>query len=460
VKLHLSKRLFTLCFLLLLLTACSPLGSSSGNGNATPTATTGKTVSHPTSAPTLSATGTLPTQIDTCPALAGFPSAGTYCYTPHQLRVAYGVESLIEHGYTGKGQTVVDIVSFGSPTLQQDMNAYDQQFGLPPITIQVFNPLGTVPFDPNNTDMQGWVGETELDVQIIHAIAPDAGIVVLTSPVSETEGTIGLPQFLQLEQYAISHRLGNIVSQSWGASEVTLKDTAGQQELQKWNTFYQQSTTQQGMTYFSSSGDNGATDYTDLKATKLSTVATTSFPADEPWVTSVGGTTVVRNGSTIQESVWNSNNGAGGGGFSNFYPTPSFQQTLPTAVQVQFNHRRGVPDVAADADPSTGLVIYLNGQWTLAGGTSAAAPLWAGLMAIADQMAGHPLGFINPTLYKLANSSRYAQDFHDITSGNNTYVGKGVDVHGYAATVGWDAASGLGTPDAENLLPDLVAALK
>ena len=456
MKLHLSKRLFTLCFLLLLLTACNPLN----NGNATPTATTGKTVAHPTTTPTLSVTGTLPTQIDTCPALPGFPSTGTYCYTPHQLRVAYGVESLIEHGYTGKGQTVVDIVSFGSPTLQQDMNVYDQTFGLPPITIQVINPLGTVPFNPNSTDMQGWVGETELDVQIIHAIAPDAGIVVLTSPVSETEGTIGLPQFLQLEQYAISHHLGYIVSQSWGASEVTLKDTAGQQELQKWNAFYQQSTLQQGMTYFSSSGDNGATDYTDLQATKLSTVATTSFPADEPWVTSVGGTTVVRNGSTVQESVWNSNGGAGGGGFSSFYPTPSFQQTLPAAVQTELKHRRGVPDVAADADPSTGLAIYINGQWTLAGGTSAAAPLWAGLMAIADQMAGRPLGFINPALYNLANSGHYAQDFHDITSGNNTFIGKGVDVQGYAATTGWDAASGLGTPDAQNLLPDLVAALK
>src|SRR5579863_7992408 len=413
-----SKRLLILSFLLLL-TACSPFGSNGGNGSATPTATSGKITAHPTSTPALSATGTLPTQIDTCPALPGYPAVGTYCYTPHQIRVAYGVESLIEHGYTGKGQTVIDIVSFGSPTLQQDMNVYDQQFGLPPITIQIINPIGTKTFDPNSTDMQGWAQETELDVQIIHAIAPDAGIVVLTSPVSETEGTIGLPQFLQLEQYAINHHLGNIVSQSWGASEVTLKDAAGQQEIQQWNTFYEQSTLHQGMTYFSSSGDNGATDYMDLQATKLSPTATTSFPADEPWVTSVGGTTVVRNGSTIQESVWNSNNGAGGGGFSNFFPTPSFQQTLPASVQSELNHRRGVPDVAADADPSTGLAIYFSGQWALAGGTSAAAPLWAGLMAIADQMVGHPLGFINPTLYKLAGSSRYAQDFHDIASGNN-----------------------------------------
>ena len=458
MKVHPSKRLLILSFLLFLLTACSPFGGNGGNGSATPTATSGKATAHTTSTPVT--TGTLPTQIDTCPSLPGYPTTGTYCFTPHQIRVAYGVESLIEHGYTGKGQTVVDIVSFGSPTLQQDINMYDSQFGLPPITIQIINPIGTKPFDPNSKDMQGWAGETELDVQIIHAIAPDAGIVVLTSPVSETEGTIGLPQFLQLEQYAISHHLGNIVSQSWGASEVTLKDTAGQQEIQTWNTFYEQSTLHQGMTYFSSSGDNGATDYTDLQATKLSPTATTSFPADEPWVTSVGGTTVVRTGSTIQESVWNSNGGAGGGGISNFFPEPSFQQTLPASDQSEFNHHRGVPDVAADADPSTGLAIYSGGQWQLAGGTSAAAPLWAGLMAIADQMAGHPLGFINTALYKLASSSHYAQDFHDITSGSNTYNGKGVDVQGYAATQGWDAASGLGTPDAQNLIPDLIAALK
>ena len=458
MKVYPPKRLLILCFLVLLLSACSPFGSNGGSGSATPTATSGKTVSRPTSTP--AATGTLPTQIDTCPALPGYPTFGTFCYTPHQIRVAYGVESLIEHGYTGKGQTVVDIVSFGSPTLQRDMNVYDQQFGLPPINIQIINPIGTKPFDPNSKDMQGWAGETELDVQIIHAIAPDAGIVVLTSPVSETEGTIGLPQFLQLEQYVISHHLGNIVSQSWGASEVTLKDATSQKEIQQWNTFYEQSTLHQGITYLSSSGDNGATDYMDLQATKLSPVATTSFPADEPWVTSVGGTTVVRSVSTIIESVWNSNGGAGGGGFSNFFPEPSFQQTLPASVQGQLNHRRGVPDVAADADPSTGLAFYLNGQWQLAGGTSAAAPLWAGLMAIADQMAGHPLGFINTALYKLASSSHYAQDFHDITAGNNTYNGKGVDVQGYSATKGWDAASGLGTPDAQNLLPDLIAALK
>ena len=136
--------------------------------------------------------------------------------------MAYGVESLMQHGFTGKGQTVVDIVSYGSPTLQADMDVFDREFYLPPVKLQVFAPLGTQPLDPTNKDISGWAGETELDVQIIHAIAPDAAIVVLTSPVSETEGTIGLPQFLQLEQYAVNNHLGTIISQSWGATENTL----------------------------------------------------------------------------------------------------------------------------------------------------------------------------------------------------------------------------------------------
>src|SRR5712692_10170482 len=99
------------------------------------------------------------------------------------------------------------------------MDVFDRQFALPPITVKVVAPLGTVPFNPKNNDMVGWALETELDVQIIHAIAPDAGIVVMTSPVDETEGTIGLPQFLKLEQYAVSHHLGQVFSQSYVASE-------------------------------------------------------------------------------------------------------------------------------------------------------------------------------------------------------------------------------------------------
>jgi len=203
-----------LMLLALLLAACSGIPGSTTTSN------------HPSPAPRLTPTPTVraipttPTAADTCPDLPGYPVGLTYCYTPYQLQIAYGVESLIKQGFTGKGQTVVDIVSFGSPTLQQDMDAFDRRFGLPDITLQIISPLGTKPFNPSNKDMAGWAGETTLDVQLIHAIAPDAGIVVLTSPISESEGTISLPEFLQFEQYAVDHHFGNFVSNRSRASEV------------------------------------------------------------------------------------------------------------------------------------------------------------------------------------------------------------------------------------------------
>ncbi len=445
---HVPRRLLPFLAIALLLSACAPLGSSKSDPAAS-------------SAPTQKATATI-SPSSTSAAIAACPaSLGTDCRTPYDMRVAYSVQSLLERGFTGKGQTIVDIVSYGSPTLQQDMDTFDQQFGLPPITINVLSPLGTKPVDhPTTKDLAGWAGETTLDVQIIHAIAPDAGIVVLTSPVDETESTIGLPQFLQLEQYAITNHLGNIISQSFGASEVTLNNVAGKQEVQKWDAFFKQATTQQGITFFAASGDNGATDFADLQATKLSPTPTTSFPTDDSWVTSVGGTTLQRDGTAFQETAWNASGGASGGGFSSFFPTPSYQLTLPTSVQNQLNNRRGVPDVAGDADPSTALAIYTSDAgWNLIGGTSASTPLWAAFMAIANQMAGHPLGFINPALYKLAASSAYTQDFHDITIGNNSVNRDGVQVQGYPAVPGWDPVTGLGTPVLDKLLPDLIASM-
>src|SRR5947209_17697685 len=241
---RLRPNLSVLIALLLLLAACSPLG-----GKPVATITPTQTVQ-----PTHQVTPT-GTPADSCP---GELSHNTNCYTPHALRVAYSLEALTEQGFTGKGQTVIDIVSYGSPTLQRDMDVFDRQFGLPPITIPVIAPLGTARFDPNNTDMSSWAVETELDVQIIHAIAPGAGIVVMTSPVDETEGTIGLPEFLKLEQYAVSHHLGQIFSQSYAASEVTLADSAGQQLIKTYTDFYKQITTQQGFTVVSCSGNNGA----------------------------------------------------------------------------------------------------------------------------------------------------------------------------------------------------------
>ncbi len=460
------RRLSAVIILALQVAACAQPGNG-GTSSAPVSATTPTVITAtPTqvgTTPQASATasrGGSPTFVaDTspliCPANIQGGRIDPNCQTPRSQRVAYGVESLMQYGYTGEGQAVVDIVSFGSPTLQRDMDIFDHEFDLPPITIQVIAPIGTVPFNPGSKVMQEWAGETELDVQIIHAIAPGAKIVVLTSPVAEVEGTTGLPQFLELEQYAISHHLGSIISQSWAASEVTLTDSAGQQEIQQWDAFFKQATTHQGITFFGASGDNGATDYIDANATALATTPTTSFPTDDPWVTSTGGTSLDRVQNDFSEVAWSQS----GGGFSSFFPTPSYQQSLPTAVQQLLNNRRGVPDVAADADPNTGLAVFING-WTLAGGTSASAPLWAAITAIANQVAGHALGFLNVALYKLGASSTYARDFHDITSGNNSTNVNGILVPGHNAVPGWDPVTGLGTPDAENLIPDLIAALQ
>ena len=387
---------------------------------------------------------------DVCPnALNSTPN----CLTPHALRVAYGIEPLIEKGFTGKGQTIIDITSFDSPTLQQDLKVFDQTFHLPPVDLQVISPL-TVPEADPHQDKETWVEVTVQEVEVLHAIAPGAKIIVLESPVAETEGTFGLPEFRKLLQYAIDNKLGNIVSLRWNASEATLQNSAGQQELQQWNDLLQQGTTKDHVTYFATSSSTGSTNVTP-DGQHFMNVPTVCFPADSPWVTSVGGTNLLltRTGSTLFETGWS----ASGGGFSYLSQMPLYQKLLPAGVQQQFNNQRGIPDVSADEDSVTGLADYIKGQWAQAGGNSG-TPIWAGLQAIANQMAGHPLGFINPGLYKLATAASYQQDFHDITQGDNTNVQAGVK--GYSAAEGWDPVTGLGTPNAEKLIPDLIAVLK
>jgi subtilase family serine protease len=356
---------------------------------------------------------------------------------------------------TGKGQTVVIIDSFGSPTLQQDLDVFSDKFNLPKTTVKVLAPLGTKPFDSIDDDMTGWAVETTLDVEMVHAMAPGAHIVLLTSPVSETEGVQGFPEFLKLMQYARDNNLGSVVSQSFGASEISLDDAAGKELVAQMSDFYQQATTQNKITFFASSGDGGASDFAsadDAANHVLANERTTSFPHDVPWVTSVGGTVLSIRGSDVSETAWQRS----GGGFSTFFSTPSYQDQLSGATKAQFQGRRGVPDVSASADPGHGLAIYINGRWTVVGGTSAASPLWAGLIAVGNQMAGHPLGFINPALYKIGTSDEAKADFRDITTGNNNQPLAGVE--GFPAVAGWDPVTGLGSPIADKLLPDLIAA--
>jgi subtilase family serine protease len=375
---------------------------------------------------------------------------GVPCYSPQQLQTAYGLTPLLNAGYNGTGQTIVIIESFGSPTIVADLKAFDAAFGLPdPPSIQVLAPLGTVPFDVNNDDQVAWAFETALDVQWAHSMAPGAAIVVLTSPVDETEGVQGLPEFLQLEQYALDNHLGNIISQSWGTAENTLFDATGRRLISDFTTFYARAAAEH-VTVLAGAGDSGSANI-DV-AGNYYPFPTVLFPASSPFVLAVGGTSLVAGSTGLFESetVWNDENGATGGGVSQYFPQPFYQWALPGTDQKQLGGHRGIPDVAFNADPVFTYIGFYpdaadNGFY-FNGGTSESTPAWAGVISIANQLAGRPLGFVNPLLYALGALGQQTEFLHDVVSGNNGANG----VAGYSATVGWDPASGWGSP--KNLL--------
>jgi subtilase family serine protease len=381
------------------------------------------------------------------------------CYSPPEIRNIYNLTSLLNAGFDGKGETIVLINSFGSPTITNDLHQFDTDYGLPdPPSFRILAPLGTVPFDASNQDQIGWAQETSLDVEWSHAMAPAANIVLLTSPVSETQGVQGMPEFLQLEQYAVTNRLGTIISQSWGTTEETLFTTAGKQILDGFNTFYQQATQQQGITFLASAGDAGVAN-PDVNG-NIYPFPTVEFPASSPWVTAVGGTSLQTDqyGNYASEKVWNDGPGsASGGGYSHYFPSPDYQKGLPS-ISPSTSGYRALPDISYDADPNTGVPVYMSfmgpsGSYFIIGGTSAGSPQWAGMIADASQEARQPLGFINAKLYQLGRFTLFANyAFHDITVGNNSQG----SITGYDATPGWDSVSGWGTPDATILL-DLLA---
>jgi subtilase family serine protease len=371
---------------------------------------------------------------------------GSPCYSPQQIRNAYNLTSILNAGYTGSGQTIIIIDSFGSPTIAQDLQAFDAGYGLPdPPSFTVLSPLGTVPFDPTNGDQVGWAFETSLDVEWAHAMAPGANIVLLTSPVSETEGVQGMPEFLALETYALDHKLGKIISQSWGATENTLFTPAGQQVFADFEAFYQRAMDEH-VTVFASTGDFGSSN-PDVNG-NIYPFPTVGYPASSPRVTAVGGTSLFADnaGNYLYEIAW----AAGGGGVSQQFAEPAYQGSLPSSVQQILGQHRGIPDVAYNADPGTTILVYTsflpapNQGFFGIGGTSEGSPQWAGIAADANQFAGHSLGFLNPRLYR----SHDTHLFHDIVYGANAQNG----VTGYIATRGWDATTGWGTPDASRLI--------
>ncbi|MET9534844.1 MULTISPECIES: S53 family peptidase [unclassified Streptomyces] len=378
------------------------------------------------------------------------------CYTPIQYRQAYHLNPLYKSGVTGKGRTIVIVDSFGSPTVQHDLDVYSKQFGMKSAQVQV-KKWGHVPeFDPKNSDMTGWAGETTLDVEMAHAVAPDARIVLVETAVAETEGVTGLPEMMSAEKSLIDHGVGDVITQSFGATENTFPgfDKGDFSSIGKLRYAFKDAA-EHGVTVLASSGDGGATDSTaDGKGYYKKRV--NSWPSSDPLVTSIGGTQLhldAKGDRTAPESVYN-DNGAGGGGQSHVFGRPAFQNGEKAAVGT----RRGTPDVSMAAAVNGGAWVYSSYDptavgWDVSGGTSEASPLFSGVVALADQAAGHRVGNINDALYTLSHhTSSGIVDVNDGT--NNSYQG----VTGYTAADGYDMATGVGTVDASRFVPALARA--
>jgi subtilase family serine protease len=398
------------------------------------------------------------------------------CYDPAQIETAYNEQPLFAHGITGRGQTIVIVDAFGSPTIKSDLATFDKQFGLPaPPSFRIIQPAGAVgPYNPST--MSGWAGETTLDVEWSHSIAPGASILLVETPVAETEGTAGFPQIVEAENYVIDHHLGQVISQSFGATEGTFPGPRSIFELRSAyiNAFFHH------VTVLASSGDTGATGYSNVAGTLYYTHPAVSWPASDPLVTGVGGTKLSLNTAgqrTAPDQVWNDtynkalqqvffgnpgpNPLAGGGGKSAVFSRPPYQNGVANVT----GNARGVPDISMSAACSGLVVTYqsfggVTPGWYVVCGTSEASPLFAGIVALADQVAGHSLGLINPALYFL--SAVHAPGLVPVTMGNNTVGftqnGKSYTVQGSSARPGYSTVAGVGTVNAALFVPELARA--
>jgi subtilase family serine protease len=355
-------------------------------------------------------------------------SAGSY--TANQIASAYGLSSLYSAGDPGSGVTVA--LYELEPYSSSDIAAYQNCYGT---NASVSN----VSVDGGASGTGAGSGEAALDIEDVIGLAPQANLLVYQGPNS---GAGAYDTYSAI----ISEDRAQVISTSWGLCESQQGSSAASAE----NTLFQEAAIQ-GQSIFAASGDAGTTGCTDNAGHPLPEQAVDD-PASQPYVTSVGGTTLSSIGPPPAEAVWNDGaaNGAGGGGVSTLWARPAYQASPYYVTQSSITcgssgHAcREVPDVSASADENAGYVIYYNGGWTSFGGTSAAAPTWASLTALADasaSCAGTAVGFANVALYRAA-SSGYSTNFNDITTGNNSYDG----VNGYSATAGYDMASGLGTP--------------
>jgi subtilase family serine protease len=421
-----------------------------------------------------------------------YSSRGFLYNTVAELQAAYDLGPLYASGYKGQGQTVVIVDAYGSPTIYEDLLNFIQWqnshgANLPWTTpaeiqnhLQIYYPTGKPTFNPSpnfKKDQVGWSIETTLDVCMVHAIAPEANIALVIA--ANSAGNV-----LNLAvNYAITNRLGSVISQSFGMPEYLLKGNNGQM-MQAHNNYLLAA--QYGITIFASTGDDGATNGGPFN--------NALYPSSDPFVTAVGGTNLFMTNPSYTEGMGSWDNSSAhvgqaysyeiagndyeamladgypipenivttGGAMSKLFPLPSWQigLVLTKDGSTVTPTMRVVSDVSYDSGVYGGLgIIPYSALGTtlyyIVGGTSAGSPFWAALTAIACQYNhGNSLGYINPQLYAFYNTgTAYSLGaFHDIAKGDNTFPNSG-NVLGYSATAGWDAPTGIGSPDASKLVP-------
>lgn len=355
-------------------------------------------------------------RVDELNSSQGAVAAPRSSFTPVQIAQLYDFPT----GVDGQGQCVA-IIELGGGFRTADLQAYFQQLHIPqPKVVAISVDHGrNQPAGPNSAD-----GEVMLDIELAGGIAPAATIAVYFAPNTDQ----GFIDAISTAVHDTTNR-PSIISISWGAPEVQWTPASAQAMDQAF-----QAAAAMGVTVYCASGDNGANDFPPGAGQQPGNHA--DFPASSPHVVGCGGTRItVTNNVITSEVVWNDpGGGATGGGFSALFPKPTWQAS---AVQ---GGQRGVPDVSGDASPSSGYAVRVDGQNLVFGGTSAVAPVWAGLTALLNQKMAKPLGFANPVLYGVHPSSG---GLVDITQGNN---------NGFNAAPGWDPCTGLGRPDGARLL--------
>jgi subtilase family serine protease len=468
-----ARRRFGLALLAGLLAACSASGAIKGSSTSAPR----KHVAPPPTAyqlprgivhPVAFARQYFPAVFATAPTTAACEAQfAIACYSPEQLQVAYDLTPLFRTGDDGRGETIVIVDCFGSPTISSDLAVFDKAFHLaPPPSLSIVRPAGALPpWDPaGDGPMLAWGEETSLDVEYAHAMAPGARLVLVETPVAETEGTAGFPQIETAEKWAIEHEDPAVISQSFGATEGTFPSAASILNLQG----AYELADRDHVTVLAATGDDGSTDSSEVSGPDLFTKRAVDWPSTDPLVTAVGGTQLHLNKAGVRilpDNVWNDTNllgtpAAGSGGVSEVFARPAYQSSVAGIV----GDHRGVPDVSLSAAQDGGALVYesfpgVSPAFYVVGGTSEATPLFAGIVAVADQAAGKHLGLLNPDLYTLG--TEHSAGIVDITTGSNTVTfqqnGITVTVPGYAATAGYNLACGLGTVDAAYLVPELKA---